>query len=125
MTQHHSATVFQTIDTSFLDLVFTFLFSQIQDQFFFCLSIEARKYQIDKDRGVEIYVLKTVVSTHSIYLTDNTTPTKHNNGDKQRYGEFRWILVFSAPPLCFSLPAIRLSSVTIPSNRAEVLDNER
>ena len=74
----------------------------------------------------KFYVLKTVVSTHSIYLTDNTTTTKHNNGDKQRYGKFRRILVFSAPPLCLSLPVIRrLSSVTIPSNRAEVLDDER
>ena len=34
--------------------------------------------------------------------------------------------MISAPPICLSLPAIRcLSSVTIPSNRAEVLDDER
>ena len=41
-------------------------------------------------------------------------------------GEFRRILVFSAPPLCLSLPVVRrLSSVTIPGNRAEVWDDER
>ena len=41
-------------------------------------------------------------------------------------GEFRRILVFSASPLCLSLPVVqRLSSVTIPGSWVDVCYDER
>ena len=76
-------------------------------------------------RSDKLIVLKTVASivpSLSTSLTDDTTTIKLQPINK---GKFRRILVFSAPSLCLSLPAIRrLSSVTIPSNRAEVLGDE-
>ena len=70
------------------------------------------------------YVMKNIVSTHSIYLTDNQQQkyiTTAINKDK-----FRRILVFFAPSLCISLPVVRhCSSLTILGSRAEVWDGER
>ena len=69
----------------------------------------------------KFYVLKTVVSTSQITQQQQQYITTAINK-----GKFRQILVFSAPPLCLSLPVIHcLSSFTIPGSWAEVWDDKR
>ena len=86
--------------------------------------MEIRKGQIK--RSDKLIVLKAVASiapSLPTSLTDDSTTIKKQSINK---GKFRRILVFSASPLCLSLSVVRrLSSVTIPSNRAEVLDDKR
>ena len=71
MTQHHSTTICKMIDALCFDLVFSFSFGQTQDQFFYCLSMEARKYQIDEDQGGEIlcYENRSIPTLSTSHIT--------------------------------------------------------
>ena len=93
------------------DLVFPFSCGQIE----FSSQIEVGKIDCSGNRSIcSLYVPLR-------YDTTATTTT----ADELK-SEFHRILVFSAPPLCLSLPVVRcLSSVTIPGSRAKAWDDER
>ena len=78
---------------------------------FYCSSMEARKYQIDEDRGGEISCYENL-SIYPLYLLHrHVTQQQQYITTAINEGKFCRILVFSDPSLWLSLPVVCRSSL--------------